>query len=86
MERWKLPDAFALIAGAQFNPRLGGEHAYEAAIVHVAAHLADADLTGDTTETALARIDPVIWTPLEMSPDELAALVTMTLYSPFDNK
>ena len=41
MDRWKLPPVFARVTGAQFNPRLGGEHAYEAAVVHVAAHLAD---------------------------------------------
>ncbi|MDT3671844.1 MAG: HDOD domain-containing protein [Aromatoleum sp.] len=72
MERWKLPGAFAQITGAQFNPRLGGEHAYEAAIVHVAAHLAAADLNGDTAETALAGIDPVIWSQLDMAPEALA--------------
>jgi len=74
MERWKLPTAFARIAGAQFNPRLGGEHAYEAAIVHVAAHLAAGDLTGDTTEQALAAIDPVIWSQLDLSPEALAVI------------
>jgi len=74
MARWKLPHFFAQIAGAQINPRLAGEHAYEAAIIHVAAHIAAADLNGESTETAVAGVDPVIWSQLDMSPETLGRI------------
>ena len=74
MDRWKLPDWFAQIAGAQINPRLGGEHAYEAAIIHLAARIAAADLSGESTESALAGIDPVVWSQLDMGPETLGRI------------
>lgn len=68
MAHWKLPVCFAEIIGAQTNPRLAGDHIYEAAMVHLAARIADADHDNESSNTAAASIDPVIWSLLDMEP------------------
>ena len=74
MDHWKLPSCFSQIVGAQINPRLGGDAAYEAAIVHVATQLVRADRDGETSERAAERIDPVIWSQLDMDPASLSRI------------
>ena len=74
LNQWRLPLSFAEVVGAQTNPRLGGENAYEAAIVHVAAHIVRADQRCEASDTAAARIDPTIWAQLEMGPEDLAPI------------
>jgi len=74
MDQWKLPRCFSRIIGAQLNPRLGGENTYEAAIVHVAAQVVRADRHGESSEAAAARVDPVIWSLLDMDPASLGQI------------
>ncbi len=72
MDRWKLPSPFAEIIGAQIQPRLGGERAFDAAILHVAHHLVQADRQGEPSDTAIARVDPMVWPLLGIAPETLA--------------
>jgi HD-like signal output (HDOD) protein len=74
LDQWQLPDVFVDIVGAQLNPRLVRDNAYEAAIVHVATHVVRADRLGETSEDAAARIDPVIWSQLAMKPESLGGI------------
>ena len=74
LHHWQLPPVFVQIVGAQINPRLARDNAYEAAIVHVATHIVRADRLGETSEAAAARIDPVIWSQLAMSPESLGRI------------
>jgi HD-like signal output (HDOD) protein len=74
LDQWQLPVVFVDIVGAQLNPRLAGDNAYEAAIVHVATHVVRADRLGETSEDAAARIDPVIWSQLAMKPESLGGI------------
>ena len=71
MEHWKLPACFADVIGAQMNPRLAGDYVYEAAMVHLATRIAEADQENESSNAAAARIDPVIWSLLDMEPSEL---------------
>lgn len=90
LSQWNLPEAFVKVVGAQFEPRLAADHAFESAIVHLAAQIAHADRTNEASAQAAARIDPAVWTMLDMKPDnfrtirecaelELAAYVTLLL-------
>lgn len=90
LSHWNLPEAFVKVVGAQFEPRLAADHAFETAIVHLAAQIAHADRTNEASAQAAARIDPAIWTMLDMKPDnfrsirecaelELAAYVSLLL-------
>ncbi|ANQ84585.1 HDOD domain-containing protein [Azoarcus olearius] len=72
MAHWRLPPCFAEVIGAQILPRLGGEYAFDAAIVHVASNIVLADRKGEPSDAAAARIDPTVWAQLEMSPDSLS--------------
>ncbi|NMG74971.1 HDOD domain-containing protein [Aromatoleum diolicum] len=71
MNYWKLPACFADIIGAQMTPRLGGDYVYEAAMVHFATRIAQADQENESSNAAAARIDPVIWSLLDMQPADL---------------
>lgn len=71
MARWNLPACFAAAIGAQNSPRLGGDYVYEAAMVHLAARIAEADHDNESSEAAAARIDPVIWTLVDMQPPDM---------------
>ena len=71
MAHWRLPTSFVDIIGAQTVPRLGGDYVYEAAMVHVAARIAEADQENESSTAAAERIDPTIWALLEMEPANL---------------
>ena len=71
MAHWRLPTSFVDIVGAQTVPRLGGDYVYEAAMVHVAARIAEADQENESSTAAAERMDPTIWTLLEMEPASL---------------
>ncbi|NMF90376.1 HDOD domain-containing protein [Aromatoleum petrolei] len=71
MAHWRLPTSFVDIIGAQTTPRLGGDYVYEAAMVHVAARIAEADQENESSTAAAERIDPTIWALLEMEPANL---------------
>ncbi|HNQ77000.1 MAG TPA: HDOD domain-containing protein, partial [Pseudothauera hydrothermalis] len=70
-DHWKLPPSFAATLGAQLDPRLGGEHCFDAAIVHVATQLARADRCGESSERAAAWVSATAWQQLAMSPASL---------------
>lgn len=74
MESWNLPASFARTIGAQLNPRLGGENAYEAAILHVAARIVAAENQGRSSHEAAAEIDPVAWSQLELAAETIPEL------------
>ena len=57
MDQWRVPRAFAEAIGAQTLPRLGGEHAADAAALNLASHIVAADRIGESSEQVGARID-----------------------------
>lgn len=61
MEHWGVPNGFAGAIGAQTLPRLGGDYAHEAAIVHLAHCIARADETGAASADVVACIDSALW-------------------------
>ncbi|MDR2207646.1 MAG: HDOD domain-containing protein [Azoarcus sp.] len=61
MDYWKLPSSFAEIIGEQFTPRLAGKHAAETELLHIALAVSMADRYDESSEQALQRIDPCIW-------------------------
>ncbi len=68
MDNWKLPASFAEIIGAQNTPRLAGQHAIEAELLHIALAVSKADRYNEPSEQALQRIDPCIWDNLGLNP------------------
>lgn len=74
MMHWRLPPYFAEIIGAQIVPRLGGDYTFDAAILHVAMHIVQADQRGESSEEAAARIDPMVWSQLDIAPDSLGRI------------
>ncbi|WP_353616610.1 HDOD domain-containing protein [Azoarcus sp. DN11] len=52
MAQWHLPTTFVDIIGAQGNPRLAGDYVHEAAMVHVAARIAEADQENESSTAA----------------------------------
>ncbi|THF62597.1 HDOD domain-containing protein [Pseudothauera rhizosphaerae] len=74
VDHWKLPPCFSEVLGAQLDPRLGGDSAFDAAIVHVAAQVVRADRYGESSEEAAARIDSSVWVQLSMSPASLGRI------------
>lgn len=74
MDHWHLPAGFTGAIGNQILPRLGGEYALDAAVVHVASAIVRADRIGESSDTTAARIDPVVWAQLELPPDRLRGI------------
>ncbi|THF66929.1 HDOD domain-containing protein [Pseudothauera nasutitermitis] len=74
VDHWRLPPCFAEALGAQLQPRLGGDSAFDAAILHVANQVVHADRNGESSEEAAARIDSSVWMQLAMSPAKLGRI------------
>lgn len=73
-EQWKLPACFAQVIGAQVTPRLGGNFITEASILNLAAHIIAADRAGEPSNAEAARVDPLVWAQIGLSPDEFSSL------------
>lgn len=71
---WNLPPTFATVIGAQLMPALGGSHATEAALLHVANHTLATEGLEHADEAALALMDPVAIARLDMDATQLAAI------------
>lgn len=69
---WNLPSSFATVIGAQLMPALGGAHAMEAALLHVANHILATENLEHADEAALALLDPVAVARLDMGVQQLA--------------
>ncbi|MDR2093580.1 MAG: HDOD domain-containing protein [Azoarcus sp.] len=74
METWKLPQSFAETIGAQISPRLAGEHTPEAELLHLALAISHADRCNESSDEALARIDPRIWADLGLAPGSFPSI------------
>ncbi len=74
MDQWRVPRAFAEAIGAQTLPRLGGEHAADAAALNLASHIVAADRIGESSEQVGARIDQTVWDLLELDAECIAAV------------
>lgn len=73
-QQWKLPTCFAQVIGAQVNPRLGGEFITEASVLNLAAHIIAADRSGEPSEAAAARVDPLVWAQIDLAPEDFSSL------------
>lgn len=71
---WGLPPSFATVIGAQLMPALGGPHATEAALLHVANQILATEETDLPDETALTLLDPMAAARLDMDTEQLAAI------------
>ena len=69
MDAWKLPSCFADVIGAQLVPRLGGERAVEATLLHIANAIVHADRYDEPSDVALARIEPMMWNDIDLAPE-----------------
>lgn len=74
MDHWRVPRAFAEAIGAQTLPRLGGEHAVDAAALNLASHIVAADKLGESSEQTAARIDQTVWDLLDVDAECIATL------------
>ena len=74
MDQWRVPSSFATAIGTQTLPRLGGEHAGDAAVLNLARHIVDADTLGESSKQIADRIDSSVWDLLEINPDEIVAI------------
>jgi len=71
---WHLPGGFATAIGAQLMPALGGAHANEAALLHLANQLLLSEDAENPDEAALASLDPLSATMLEVGLEQIAAI------------
>lgn len=71
LSQWRLPDSFARAVASQFEPRLAGSGAREAAIVHLASQIARADREDKTTAEVLGQCHPQVWELLNLEPEVL---------------
>jgi len=69
MESWELPENFAEIISAQITPWLAGKYIIEAQLLHIALALSKADRYNESSEQALQRIDPRIWSNIGLNPN-----------------
>ncbi|HRA81717.1 MAG TPA: HDOD domain-containing protein [Thauera sp.] len=74
MDQWRVPSSFAGAIGTQTRPRLGGDHAIDAAILNLARHIVDADARGESSKETVARVEPSVWDLLDIAPDSIAAI------------
>lgn len=73
-DRWQLPDRFAGTIGTQMLPRLGGAFAPDAAALHVARRIAEADAKDEASAEAATAIAADVWTLLGLAPEQLGTI------------
>ncbi|MDY0014105.1 MAG: HDOD domain-containing protein [Rhodocyclaceae bacterium] len=71
---WRLPSGIASAVAGQNEPRLAGEHSFEATLLLLANRIAEADEENLTSEEAAQRIAQPIWSQLGLAPENLATL------------
>ena len=74
MDRWQLPDRFAGAIGTQMLPRLGGAFAADAAALHLARRIAEADAKGEASTDAAASVAADVWPLIGLAPEQLGAI------------
>lgn len=74
MDRWQLPDRFAGAIGTQIVPRLGGAFAADAAALHLARRIAEADARGEASTEAAAAIEADVWSLVGLAPAQLGTI------------
>ena len=71
---WHLPSGFATAIGAQLMPAMGGHHATEAALIHLANQIVATEGLEDADEVALAGMDPMAIASLEMGAERIGSI------------
>jgi HD-like signal output (HDOD) protein len=74
LSQWRLPLGIATAVGSQNEPRLGGEHSFEAALLYLSNTIAEADDTNTNSEDAAARVPQPLWVQLGLEPESLATI------------
>lgn len=74
MDRWQLPDRFAGTIGTQMLPRLGGAFAADAAALHLARRIAEADAKGEASTDAATAIGADVWSLIGLAPEQLGTI------------
>lgn len=74
MDRWQLPERFAAAIGTQTMPRLGGAFAADAAALHVARRIVEADASGEASTETAESVAPEVWSLLRLPAGELPAI------------
>ncbi|ENO90207.1 HDOD domain-containing protein [Thauera linaloolentis] len=74
MDQWRVPATFAGAIGTQTLPRLGGEHAGDAATLNLARCIVEADALDASSAHTGACVDPCVWKLLDITPDEIAPI------------
>ena len=74
MDRWQLPDRFAGAIGTQMLPRLGGAFAADAAALHLARRIAEADATGEASADVATSVAADVWPLIGLAPEQLGAI------------
>ena len=74
MDRWQLPDRFAGAIGTQMLPRLGGAFAADAAALHLARRIAEADAKGEASADVATSVGADVWPLIGPAPEQLGAI------------
>lgn len=74
MDQWRVPGAFAGAIGTQTLPKLGGEHAGDAATLNLVRAIVEADTLGESSAQTAGRVDPAVWKLLDIAPDAIAPI------------
>lgn len=74
LSMWRLPHGIACAVGSQNEPRLGGEHSFEAALLHLANAIADADEANINSQEAAEKVPQPLWSQLGLEPDKFASI------------
>ncbi|WP_415246566.1 HDOD domain-containing protein [Thauera sp.] len=74
MDQWRVPGAFAGAIGTQTLPKLGGEHAGDAATLNLARAIVEADVLGESSAQTAGRVDPAVWKLLGIGPEVIATI------------
>lgn len=71
---WRLPSGIASAVGGQNDPRLAGEHSFEASLLLLANRIIEADEENLTSEEAAQRIPQPLWAQMSLEPENIAAI------------
>lgn len=74
LSMWRLPESMGTVVGCQNDPRLAGEHGFEAALLYLANVVAEADENDTDSAEAAEAMPRLVWSQIGLEPESLSAL------------
>lgn len=75
LNKWRLPQSISVVVAHHHHPFQAKEFGLETALIHLASVLANRDITGESLEEAIERVDPFAWVITGLKQEGIAEIL-----------